>query len=39
MDKQCRYKVPFRRCYTDNFLDWVKYTLWCHIVLRIWPTA
>ena len=33
------WKVPFRNCYADSFAGWVKYTLWCHVVLRVFPFA
>ena len=30
------WKVPFRDCYADTFGGWVKYTLWCHVVLPVY---
>lgn len=33
-DKPCRFRVPFRRVWTDTVQDWVHATLWCHVVLR-----
>ena len=33
------WKVPFRQCYTHSFICWVKWTIWCHLVLKIYPTA
>ncbi len=31
------FKVPFRQCYCLTFWQCVKYTLYCHIWLRINP--
>lgn len=31
------YKVPFRRCYTYTFKDWLKQTFWCLVVIKIFP--
>jgi len=33
------YKVPFRKCYTPGLIKVIKWTVWCHVVLRIWPEA
>lgn len=29
------WKVPFREVYCDTFGAWVRETVWCHIVLRL----
>jgi len=29
------YKVPFRSCYANSIWGWVKYTWYCHIVIRL----
>lgn len=31
------WKVPFRAVYTTTFTDWVKSTIWCHFVIRVFP--
>jgi hypothetical protein len=31
------WKVPRRQVYTHNFKSWIKETLWCHLVLKLWP--
>lgn len=33
------WKVPFRQCYTDTFVGWVKLTIWCHFVIKVFPNA
>ena len=33
------YKVPFRMIYCETIGQWVRETVWCHIVLKIWPNA
>lgn len=33
------YKVPFRHCRAETLSGWVRYTLWCHVVLRLFPYA
>ena len=34
-----KWKVPFRDVYADGFSSWAKYTFWCHVVLKLYPTA
>lgn len=31
------YKVPFRQAYATTFAGWLKYTFWCHVVIRVFP--
>lgn len=31
------WKVPFRRVWCFSFRDWVKATIWCHFVIRVFP--
>lgn len=33
------YKVPLRQVYTQTFKDWLKSTIWCHLVLKLFPFA
>jgi hypothetical protein len=33
------WKVPFRQVYCDLFLDMVRQTFWCHVVIRVFPRA
>lgn len=30
------YKVPFRQVWALTFRDWVRETIWCHVVLRLY---
>lgn len=32
-------KVPFRQVYCDTFVGWLKATLWCHLVIKVFPFA
>lgn len=34
-----KYKVPFRMVYCDTLVDWIRYTLWCHVVIKLWPNV
>ena len=34
-----RYKVPFRQVYCATFKDFIKETIWCLFVIRIFPKA
>lgn len=31
------WKVPFRQVYCESFRDMLKQTIWCHVVLRLFP--
>lgn len=31
------YKIPFRQVYTLTFKDFLKQTLWCHFVIKVFP--
>jgi hypothetical protein len=33
------YKIPYRQCYADTLTSWMRWTLWCHLVLRVFPDA
>lgn len=33
------WKVPFRQCYAHTFWAMIRYAVWCHVVLRIYPHA
>lgn len=33
------WKVPFRQVYCDTLLTWLRATIWCHVVLRLYPYA
>jgi len=33
------WKVPFRQVYTNSFREWVKWSIWCHFVIRVFPGA
>lgn len=39
MDEVCKYKVPFRQVYCETLSLWLKETVWCHLVLRVFPHA
>lgn len=30
-------KVPFRQVYCPDFKSWLRATIWCHVVLRLFP--
>lgn len=32
-------KVPFRECYTTSIWQCIRWTIWCHVVLRLFPNA
>jgi len=34
-----KWKIPGRMFYANNFIDWIKETIWCHIILNIYPNA
>lgn len=31
-----KWKVPFRMVYCNSFKEWVKHSIWCHFVIKIW---
>lgn len=31
------YKIPQRMVYVQTIKDWIKETIYCHVVLKIWP--
>lgn len=31
------WKVPFRQVYCDSFVNMLKQTLWCHLVIKVFP--
>lgn len=33
------WKVPFRGVYCETFVGMLKQTLWCHLVIKIFPLA
>lgn len=33
------WKVPFRHVYCDTLLEWLRATIWCHVVRRLYPYA
>lgn len=33
------WKVPFRAVYVSNFSGWVKSTIWCHFIIKLFPHA
>lgn len=35
MDPNARYKVPFRQVWCHSLRRWVRATLWCHVVSRL----
>jgi len=39
MRNELGWKVPFRQVYCDTFWRWVKSTVWCHIVIKVYPNA
>ena len=39
MNTRLGWKVPRRQVYCATFAGWVAETIWCHVVLRIYPNA
>ena len=35
--KRKMWKVPFRQVYTNTFKHWVQQTVWCHLVIKMFP--
>ena len=33
------WQVPGRAIFTLTFRDWFKETIWCYLVLKLWPLA
>lgn len=33
------WKVPFRAVYCDSFVTMLKQTLWCHVVIKVFPNV
>ena len=33
------YKVPFRMIYCDTIGSWIKETIWCLVIIKIWRDA
>jgi hypothetical protein len=33
------FKVPFRMIYCDTIGSWIKETIWCFVVIKIWRNA
>ena len=31
------YRVPFRQVYCDTIGSWLKETIWCHLVIKLFP--
>lgn len=39
MRSRLGWKVPFRQVYDETFIGWLKATIWCHFVIRVFPFA
>lgn len=39
MDVSKMWKVPFRDVYCESLIDCAKQTLWCHLVIKVFPNA
>jgi hypothetical protein len=37
--RKSHWKVPFRQVYCDSFKSMVMDTIWCHVVLKLFPYA
>jgi hypothetical protein len=35
MDESAKYKVPFRQVYCLTIRSWIRETIWCHVVNRL----
>lgn len=39
MKAKLGWKVPFRQVYCFSFVDWLRQTFWCHVVIKVFPNA